>query len=145
MAVLTPVLSGNGRTNVLVSSPRGVDPISAKAVKIGDDAYEHLRSASASIREFFHNDLAVIDEEELDTIIQTYDRLERLSDWGVNWDGRGAAAPDLAAIANARRWITSFFQESQAHNRSLLRPNVTANVEDEIVLEWKVDSRRVSV
>ncbi len=143
MSRLAPVLPAYGATPSLGMLTYGIAPISECLYEAGGHAYEQFLSASKSVRDMF-----VVSPEQIeaqDLLVGTYNRLESLRTWGDDWDGCGALAPDPAAIANAKRWITSLFREVQSHILPLSRPNVTANVEDEIVFEWRNGARRISV
>lgn len=78
-------------------------------------------------------------------LASTHHKLREISSWRENWDGRGAAKPKLASILNAFRWIAGMRLHATQTRNPWVEPHVVADRNGDIVFEWHLGERTLSV
>jgi hypothetical protein len=72
-------------------------------------------------------------------------RLQALRQREANWNGYGALPPEPQAVAFAEAWLTALYKEVQERGAPWLTPHVTSSAEGEIVFEWWIDPKKLTV
>ncbi len=74
-----------------------------------------------------------------------YDKLHIMETWADGWNGYAARAPTQAAIENARAWISQMYSEVENSGKPWRDPFVTADVDGEVLLEWRAKTKSLSI
>lgn len=79
-------------------------------------------------------------------LIKAFQCLDTLYKLPSNWDGYNAEKPNIKAIEQTRLFFKNFFEEVVPFlPNALLNPNITANSEGDIVLEWWFHDKKLTL
>ena len=78
-------------------------------------------------------------------LADTIERLDDISVWREDWDGRGAAKPNINSIVNAWRWIKGMRVCATLTRNRWVEPHTVADTNGNIVFEWSEQGRTLSI
>lgn len=129
--------------------PRGV---SAANEELSENAIQSLSRfyGSSEIVSYYTPQLPLDTADIVERIVreavkETLDQIEHQSTWNDGWNGYDARAPELGALAHAKRWIVQLFLEVNSQGREWIKPNVTASAEGEVVFEWWRRAKKLTI
>lgn len=73
------------------------------------------------------------------------DKLRSMEGWDDGWNGFAAKAPTQASIQKARVWIGRMHSEIENSGKRWLDPFVTADVDGEVMFEWRTKTKDLSI
>lgn len=74
-----------------------------------------------------------------------FDKLRSMESWDDGWNGFAAKAPTQASIRKARAWILEMYSEVTSSGQRWLDPFVTADVNGEVLFEWRTTTKDLSI
>lgn len=114
-------------------------------------ARESLQMARYIIESFFDSfsEASNAEQEHMEmvraAILPTLIEIHNLLTWPDGWNGYDALAPKYEAVQYADHWIELFYQEVLASNQDWLEPNVTASAQGEVVFEWRLGKKGLTI
>jgi hypothetical protein len=72
-------------------------------------------------------------------------KLRDMEGWVDGWNGFAAKAPTQASIEKARAWILQMHSEIANSGERWLDPFVTADVDGEVLFEWRTKTKDLSI
>lgn len=94
------------------------------------------------------NNYGIISHHELITDIinkPIQDRLSVMKKWKNNWDGYGSSKPSSKSINLTQSFISNFINLLISRGYSWIDPNITADSDGDIVLEWFSDPNKLTI
>ena len=87
----------------------------------------------------------VVQPDKVYPLLNTVNCIDALHDLSENWGGCDMAAPEPAAIEQAKRWIASMYRDAKLAGYPWMDPHVSAGEDGDVSFEWWNSQNKLTV